>query len=310
METILNLFARGFLTQDQATRAIDFINCPQGFTFRPWEEDFLRAILVDQIGIEEAEKRFNLPSRSAKAIVRLLLQNHAEAARPCAKRRGDAESLGDEEGLRLLDRVSANEELVLVAEFDFTPLEARFFEVLKSARIKPTSKDHVIAALYNGRSCDEIPSGLIVDTVVCKVRAKIKGSPFSIETVPGRGYVFKSTMKPSPQKLDILEYYGPEDMKRLCGRDPLELLKLATEFGLSPMEARFVAVLRNAITDPTPKEYVLTAMFFDDPDEEFGEKGFDVLVYKTNLKLERFGGCIDRISGGGVVLKWPVEAWD
>lgn len=309
METVLNLFARGFLTQDQAIRAIDFINTPEGFTLRPWEEAFLRAILIDRIGIEEAESRFVLPSRSAKAIMKLLLQHHADAPRPCAKAVPSVHSVDAEEGLRVLARASLNEELILIAEFKFTPLEARFFEVVKNARIKPTAKDHIISVLYQDRTDSEVPDGRIVDTVVCKVRAKIKGSPFSIETVPGRGYHFHSSFAAPPAKRDILEYFAPEDMKRLCGRDPLELLKLATEFGLSPMEARFVAVLRNAMTDPTPKEYVLSAMFFDDPEEEFGEKSFDVLCYKTNLKLERFGGSISRISGGGTVLNWPAEAW-
>lgn len=310
METILNLFARGFLTQDQVIRAIDFINTPEGFNLRSWEEAFLRAILIDRIGIEEAESRFGLPSRSAKAIMKIILQHHTEAPRPCAKAVPSAHTLDAEEGLLVLARASLNEELILIAEFNFTPLEAKFFEVIKSARIKPTSKDHIISVLYQDRTDSEIPDGRIVNTVVCKVRAKIKGSPFSIETVTGRGYHFHSSFSQPPAKLDILEYFAPEDMKRLCGRDPLELLKLATEFGLSPMEARFVAVLRNAMTAPTPKDYVLAAMFFDDPEEEFSEKRFDVLLYKTNLKLERFGGSISRISGGGIVLNWPAEAWD
>lgn len=68
-----------------------------------------------------------------------------------------------------------------------TAQEARLVVTLKAAAGRVVSKDHLLAQLYQARP-NEIPEIKIIDVFVCKARKKLAGSPFTIETVWGKGY--------------------------------------------------------------------------------------------------------------------------
>lgn len=66
-----------------------------------------------------------------------------------------------------------------------TGLEGGFLEALMHARGRVVPKQALMDRVYSGF---EQPGVKIVDVIVCKLRAKIEGFPFEIETVWGRGY--------------------------------------------------------------------------------------------------------------------------
>jgi hypothetical protein len=307
METVLKLFMQRVFSQRQAERAMAFILAPETFRFRKWEEALLRAILIDGTGIEAAERKFKLPSRSAKAIMARLLESAFEDVRNCAPVGGVDEWLA-KDYLDLLRREAANDFLKLVAALGLSPLQAKFLAALLASRLNPTPKEILLSALYGGRNHDDRPDGRILDSVSCNLRKKLVGSRYEVKTTPG-GYMLADhgqEAHTAPQGNNWTE----ADLNRLCGLDPVQILTLATEFRLAPIEARTLAVLKNAMTTPTPVGYVIAALSFRERDTIYSEETMHVFLWKTGQKLKAFGGGISRCSGGGVILDWPDEAWE
>lgn len=72
-----------------------------------------------------------------------------------------------------------------------TRSESRLFSALVPNAI--VSKEHLLNALYFDRPGDE-PDAKIIDVLVCKIRKKLEeaGSPYSIKTIWGRGFVLRA----------------------------------------------------------------------------------------------------------------------
>jgi two-component system cell cycle response regulator CtrA len=68
-----------------------------------------------------------------------------------------------------------------------TRLESRLMRALAERMDRVVDKSALMDALYFDRGREE-PAPKIVDILVCKIRKKLKGSAYSIETVWGQGY--------------------------------------------------------------------------------------------------------------------------
>ncbi len=68
-----------------------------------------------------------------------------------------------------------------------TSSEARIVRLLNDKFGQSISKEAMMNALYFDRPGDE-PDYKIVDVFICKIRKKLKGSPYAIEHSWGRGY--------------------------------------------------------------------------------------------------------------------------
>ena len=67
-----------------------------------------------------------------------------------------------------------------------TKMEARLMRALTEKPGRMVSKSALMDAMYFDRPHEAEPK--IVDVLVCKIRRKIKGGPWLIETVWGQGY--------------------------------------------------------------------------------------------------------------------------
>jgi DNA-binding response OmpR family regulator len=67
-----------------------------------------------------------------------------------------------------------------------TRMEARLMRALAEKQDRMVSKGALMDALYFDRTREAEPK--IVDVLVCKIRRKLKGSAWTIETVWGEGY--------------------------------------------------------------------------------------------------------------------------
>src|ERR1700733_13333548 len=67
-----------------------------------------------------------------------------------------------------------------------TRMEARLMRALAEKPDRMGSKSALMDAMYFDRAEEAEPK--IVDVLVCKIRRKLRGSPWAIETVWGQGY--------------------------------------------------------------------------------------------------------------------------
>jgi len=69
-----------------------------------------------------------------------------------------------------------------------TPNEARVFSLLKARLGRAVSRGALLDAASFHHGWDSEPTNKVVDVYVCRLRRKIKGSGFVIETAWGQGY--------------------------------------------------------------------------------------------------------------------------
>jgi hypothetical protein len=324
METVVQLFLKRHLSQKQTERAMAFVQAPETFRFRPWEEAFLRAVLIDKIPLEKAEAKFKLPSRSAKAFIARLMEMAMDDVRPCAPLPEGAEDIVEDYS-DLLQREAPNDVQTVVDLLGLGPLQARFILVLDAAKGRMVHKDRMMQALYGERNHDDTPSTRIIDSVVCATRKKISGTGLRIDRRDG-GFVLIGDLRkarpPAFRPAPVAEVRPPVDLgtdpdqlNHICGLDTVQILTLAAEFSLSPSEARILAVLKNAIVNPTPWNYVLAALDYKRRGEIASKGSVMVALCRLRKKLKPFGGSIRCLGNschtdGAIVLNWPKEAWE
>lgn len=69
-----------------------------------------------------------------------------------------------------------------------TPQEFAMFIALWEARPRTLTKERLMAAIYGLKPDGDEPEIKIIDVFVCKLRPKIAGMGFAIETAWGKGY--------------------------------------------------------------------------------------------------------------------------
>lgn len=96
---------------------------------------------------------------------------------------------GIDDGCRLIADVKAGTAQPPITIGDlvgkFTGLERRLFNFLRSKEGEIISVDSIMDGLYSAN--DDAPQPKIVDVVICRVRKKLRGSAFIVETHSGKG---------------------------------------------------------------------------------------------------------------------------
>lgn len=75
-----------------------------------------------------------------------------------------------------------------LAGVKLTPNEARVFGLLKSRLGRAVSRGALLDAASFHHGWDSEPTPKVVDVYICRLRRKIKGSGYTIETAWGQGY--------------------------------------------------------------------------------------------------------------------------
>jgi DNA-binding MarR family transcriptional regulator len=202
MKIIMQLKARGLLTESQVLAAWKFSRAPRDFEVAPTFYRVLHDAIINEEPLEAMEKRRGWPARSAKAIIGLLLHALQEM--------GATHMPPEDEGLReqvafLTATDDMGEVSGLMSSYGLTLKEARLLLILKRARDRELGRDILHARLYYDRP-DDPPEGKIIDVMICKMRAKLQSSPWKIETVWGVGYRLTEQARPAPDPRWLLWY--------------------------------------------------------------------------------------------------------
>nr|WP_236638363.1 winged helix-turn-helix domain-containing protein [Mangrovicoccus ximenensis] len=130
--------------------------------------------------VEKLEKERGWPARSAKQVLKVILDALIEIGGGHAEREDRSEEIEFLTG-------APEDHVRWRQEFGIAPIEARVFAALHADLGKVVLKDTLLRRAYWGR-IDEAPSLKMIDVSVCKLRAKLTGRAWAIETVWGTGY--------------------------------------------------------------------------------------------------------------------------
>ena len=211
MKNIQTLQRRGMLTDQQILQAYRFVQNPSGFTLAPTQFRILKDLLVDEIPLEVYEKQRNWAARSAKVVLGVLLFSLQEIQGTVAPQALNDNNLEDhdpvtaEEEVEYLKADDFADILPLVQEYGFTPREARLFLILKRAPSMQVGKEAILTRLYADQ-IDDAPQLKIIDVFICKMRKKLEGTVWEIETIWGAGYkLVHAPLLPPPSAVDKLK---------------------------------------------------------------------------------------------------------
>lgn len=167
-----------------------------------WRDDYTRMFLspsmfrimhdavIKGMGVVEIEVKHNLPARSAKAILHLILTSLDECEGIFFASPLDVEDSFSHER-EYLTGTNIIEQSELMEKFGFTATEARLFMILRNAK-KFETRVTIHTRLYADRD-DDAPDLKIIDVLICKMRPKLAGSGYAIEGLHGMGIRLKQT---------------------------------------------------------------------------------------------------------------------
>lgn len=202
LQNIVALKRRGLLTEQQVLAAHRFARNPNAFVIAPTLYRVLNdAILLDE-PLEAMEKRRGWPARSAKAILGLILHALQEMGATHAEEGPDAAS--DREIVDFLAADDVRDLLPLMERHGLTQREARLFRILQRAEGRYIGQEALLARLYADRP-DDPPDRKVLGVFVSKIRGKLEGSPWRIETEHGVGYRLVKA-PPEPCDRDLAWY--------------------------------------------------------------------------------------------------------
>lgn len=191
MQNIMNLKRRGYLTDQQVFHAHKFSVSPNSYNLAPTFHRVLYDVIIKEEPLEALEKRKGWPARSAKAIVGMILYAMQEVQGSHTSDEDEDEN-GEglpttKEQLEYLKADNGLDLLPIINTFGFTGREARLFLILKRAPGMQASKEAILNRLYADQ-IDDAPDVKIIDVFVCKMRKKLEGTDWRIETIWGAGY--------------------------------------------------------------------------------------------------------------------------
>ena len=215
MQNIMNLQRRGFLTEQQVLQAYKFSVNPQAYDLAPTFYRILHDVIVEQEPLEGMEQRRGWPERSAKAIISIILHALQETGGAIAvEAPSGAEGLREE--LAYVKADNALDLMPLVSTLGLTITEAQIFLVLQRSPGRQAGKEAIHNRLYSARP-EDAPELKIVDVLVCKLRKKLEGTSWSIETIWGVGYKLVGTenvLPPPPPTKVIKETHGKDRVEK------------------------------------------------------------------------------------------------
>jgi DNA-binding winged helix-turn-helix (wHTH) protein len=195
MQNILNLQRRGYLTEQQLLHAYKFAKNPNAYTLAPTFYRVLHDAIVKDEPLEVMEKRRGWPARSAKAMIGLILHAMQEMQGSHTEE-PDEEDVSAQEKLSFVVADNIRDVSPVMSEYGLTHREARLFLILQRSAGQMCSKDTLLTRLYHDQ-IDDAPDVKIIDVFVCKVRKKIEGSRYRLDTIWGEGYRLVDTDEPN-----------------------------------------------------------------------------------------------------------------
>lgn len=190
MKNIMTLSRRGMLTDNQVLTAHTFMRNPNSYQLAPSFYRVAYDLIVKEEPLEEYEQKRGWSARSAKVVLGLILHAMQEIGGTHVERSED-ESTDKEKLLWLTGNNDAATTADLCRRYGFTGNEARLFLIMHRAT-GVLDKQTMHNRLYADR-IDEAPDTKIIDVIVCKIREKIKGTHWRVETAWGVGYQLVQT---------------------------------------------------------------------------------------------------------------------
>lgn len=187
MQNVLNLQRRGFLTEQQVLQAHRFSLNPRAYTLAPTFYRVLHEIIIKEEPLEALEKRRGWPARSAKAILSLILFSMEEVGGSHEERDESEDDVSLREQIEYLKADNVKDLMPVVKAFGLTVREARLFLILQRAPGMQVGKEALLTRLYADQ-IDDAPDIKIVEAFVSKIRKKLEGTGWRIETIWGVGY--------------------------------------------------------------------------------------------------------------------------
>lgn len=202
MKNVMRLHATKYLTEQQVLTAARFARDPNRFKLSPTMFRVLRQIVIEERPLEELEKERGWPSRSAKAILSLILYSLEESDGLWWEvKDDDDEEISAREKLAWVCGTDVEDQVQIVKTYGLTVTEAQIYLILDRAEGKTLSKETILRRMYStSRSTDEMPSEKVIDVLVCKLRAKLEAgnAACKIETLWGLGYRMERETVPKP----------------------------------------------------------------------------------------------------------------
>jgi two-component system cell cycle response regulator CtrA len=190
LDVFLVLYQRGFLTKEEYQTVLQWASEPLNFSLpAPLLLVMLEAAQAGA-SLERMEEKRGWPARSAKQVLKIAIQCFAKPDPRQAVRvnLADPDDVSAKETLEYIQGAKFDVWGPLSERFKLTKREAQCLHALKTSRIGPVvNKDYLMRVLYNDE-WDDPPQEKIIDVYICKIRNKLKGSGWNIETVWGRGY--------------------------------------------------------------------------------------------------------------------------
>lgn len=227
MRTIINMQKRGYLSEMQVMAAFRFSRAPNQFQLAPSLFRVLHDVVIAEKTLTEVETEKGWPVRSAKQIVSLLL--HALVECRGDQVRGGIDSASVENMEHRISVLTGNDpsgQMEVMRKFAFTAQQARIWLIIMAAPNREITKDILIARL-EGERHDDLLTEENLKVQVCKMRAKIQGSCWSIETVWGVGYRIVVKALNDPKLVDAIDCYvahviGGVSMRQLARQKGVE----------------------------------------------------------------------------------------
>ncbi|WP_164885932.1 winged helix-turn-helix domain-containing protein, partial [Paenirhodobacter populi] len=183
MKIIMEMRARGSLTEQQVLTAARFRKDPQRIRLAPTLWRTLHDVVIRERNLGEIEQSRGWPPRSARLLVSQLLYAIEET---------DGMFWGDpEEDLReraeYLTGADTDPRIAaLMTRHRLTKMEARLLLMLQDAPGTTVSRESLMRRLYSDR-IDEWPDVTIISVFVCKLRKKMPAAAGRIEAIRGAG---------------------------------------------------------------------------------------------------------------------------
>ena len=187
MHALLDLYANGYLTDEHISAAKSWRDNPVKMFLAPSMFRIMHDAIFKDLGVEAIEHRHGLPGRSAKAILRLILQALYECESIFIRRPEDASDAHRAE-IELLRGENVDDLSDLITRFSISPMRAKIFLVLKNAGGRMVTYDTIAQRTWRFSHNGNPPAVSTLKVQICHLRKAISGSEFTIKTVHGIGY--------------------------------------------------------------------------------------------------------------------------
>lgn len=190
MNYILKLQSDGYIERQHVLAATKWRDNYTRMFLAPSLFRIMHDAVIKGLGGEAIEAKHNLPARSAKAVVRMILTALDECEGIFFTSPNDAEDAFTVER-EYLTGTNIAEQSKVMETFGLTATEARLFIVLRNSG-KFETREAIHTRLYADYKKDA-PDLKIIDVLICKMRPKLAGTGWVFDLLHGTGIRLKDT---------------------------------------------------------------------------------------------------------------------